>query len=601
MNYSLCKSILTLCLLLPGLTVWSQVSATWSADNGNNTYSNPLLYGDWPDPDVIRVGDDYYFVSTSMHFVPGTPIAKSKDMINWEIVGYAVDRYDEDERYNMVGGQMYINGSWANTIRYHKGKFYVGFCTPYGKNTKDGNFSICVADNPKGPWKRTIFPEYLYDPGLLFDDDGKVYIAHGQGTIYVTELNEDALSVKTPQKKVYYNPKHPYLEGSHIYKINGIYYLLNSSSAVEEVCLRSKSIYGPYEEKTILKDKTKTPYATHPPHQGGMVQLKDGSWWFIIMQDYGPIGRTPNLLPVTWVDDWPMLGVDGKMPMTYKKPIITNSNRPTSPATTDEFNSPVLGLQWQWNHNPDTSKYSLIDREGYLRMKTGNKATELSVARNTLTQRIQGPNSTATVLMDVKNMEDGNTAGLTVFQKPYAYIAVKQTGNQRKIIMYNASKIIDSTEVIRGDLIWFRTKVSETGTADFFYSYDGEKYKSLGNTFLMQLGYPWTANRFGLFNFSTTDHGLNGYVDFNWFRFSVDFVAVNNTIKKGESVQFKVGTISDKKVKYKWIFEGGNPSKSTKPNPIIKYAKSGVYSVSLKSSTGSSTDKLTRRSYIKVE
>lgn len=520
------RIILTFLVVIKVLTGSAQVNASWSADKGNGTYSNPLMYGDWPDPDVIRVEDDFYFVSTSMHYVPGCPIAKSKDLVNWEMCGYAIERYDEDPKYDMKGGTMYTAGSWANTIRYRNRIFYVGFCTP--NTDKPGRFSMCTATTIKGPWKRTIFPEYMYDPGLLFDDDGKVYIAHGQGTIYVTELKKDALSVKTPQQKVYHNPQHPYLEGSHIYKINGMYYMMNSSSGVQMVCLRSKNIYGPYEEKIVMKDKTPIPYTTYPPHQGGMVQLKDDSWWFIIMQDYGPIGRTPNLLPVTWEDGWPMIGVNGKMVANYIKPTIGQTYKPTAPATTDDFNSPKLALQWQWNHNPDGSKYSLTERTGYIRLKAANKAAELSVARNTLTQRVQGPNSTGTCVMDVKGMRNGNIVGLTVFQDPYAYIAVKQTANIRKIIMFNEGKIVDSTEVFVGDSVWFRAKVSETGSADFYYSFDGKTFTALGDTLSMQLGYPWTANRFGLFNFSTTDEGLSGYADFNWFHFSADLKITNN-------------------------------------------------------------------------
>jgi beta-xylosidase len=452
-----------------------------------------------------------------MHYVPGCPIAKSKDLVNWEMAGYAVERYDEDPKYDMKGGTKYTAGSWANTIRYRDGKFYVGFCTPNGD--EPGHFSMCTATNVKGPWKRTIFPEYMYDPGLLFDDDGKVYVAHGQGTIYISELNKDALSVKTPQKEVYHNPKHPYLEGSHFYKINGMYYMLSSSSGVQQVCLRSKNIYGPYEEKIVLKDKTPIPYTTYPPHQGGMVQLKDGSWWFVIMQDYGPIGRTPNLLPVTWVDGWPMLGVNGKMVATYTKPNVGVTCKATAPATTDEFNSPILGLQWQWNHNPDNAKYSLTERPGYMRLKA-SKAAELSLARNTLTQRVVGPNSTGTVVMDVRGMKDGNIAGFGIFQSPYAYVGIKQEGNIRKIVMNNNNVIIDSINNFIGKYVWFQAITTEKDfKASFYYSTDGKKFNKIGNDLTMDLGYPWTANRFTLFNFSTTDSGIDGQVDFNWFHF----------------------------------------------------------------------------------
>ncbi|MDE6609736.1 MAG: glycoside hydrolase 43 family protein, partial [Muribaculaceae bacterium] len=273
-------------------TVAQQV---WTPDNGDGTFTNPIMWDDWPDPDIIRVGDDFYFVSTSMHYVPGCPIARSKDLVNWEMAGYAVERYDEDPRYDMDGGNLYLNGSWASSIRYNNGKFYVAFCTPYGWGTETGHFSVCEAEKPEGPWKRTIFPEYLYDPGLLFDDDGKVYIVHGQHKLYVTELNSDVRSVKGEPVEIWDkgvddshgSGKRAGMEGSHVYKINGMYYITCPAGGTEgwQMCLRSKNIYGPYEHKVIMQDDS-----SYPPnglHQGGMVQLKNGDWWFVIMQDRG--------------------------------------------------------------------------------------------------------------------------------------------------------------------------------------------------------------------------------------------------------------------------------------------------------------------------
>lgn len=226
------NTLLAMCLC--GISMLPlEAQQVWTPDNGDGTFTNPLMWGDWPDPDVIRVGDDFYLVSTSMHYVPGSPVAKSKDLVNWEIVGYAVDRYDEDPRYDMQGGNLYLNGSWANSLRYHNGKFYVAFCTPYGWGRETGHFSVCEAEKPEGPWKRTIFPEYLYDPGLFFDDDGKVYVVHGQRKLYVTELNADARSVKKEAVEIWNkgvddshgSGKSAGMEGSHVYKINGMYYI----------------------------------------------------------------------------------------------------------------------------------------------------------------------------------------------------------------------------------------------------------------------------------------------------------------------------------------------------------------------------------------
>lgn len=499
--------------------VKNQRTQVWTPDNGNGTFTNPLMWGDWPDPDIIRVGDEFYFMSTSMHYVPGCPIAKSKDLVNWEMAGYAVSRYNEDPRYDMKGGNMYLNGSWASTLRYHNGTFYAGFCTPKGLGTKDGHFSICTAKDVKGPWTRTIFKEYLYDPGLFFDDDGKVYVAHGQQKLYITELNSDALSVKVPQKEIYNNPQYPYLEGSHLYKVNGKYYLLGSTGGTKgrQVCLRSDNIYGPYESKVVINDDHT--YPGNGLHQGGMVQLKDGSWWFIIMQDRGPIGRVPNLEPVTWIDGWPMPGKDGKGVDTFKKPNAGGIQPIKTPATADEFNTAKLGLQWQWNHNPDPQKWSLTEHKGYLRLKAG-KAAKLADARNTLTQRVQGPYSEATVEMHVGGMKDGDVAGFGVFQFPYAFVAIQQKGRQRQMVMVNNDTTITALK-FTGSTVWFKASVTHTGfTASFAYSTDGKNFQPVGNGLKMGLGLDWTANRFALFNYNTSKAGAGGYVDFNWLRYT---------------------------------------------------------------------------------
>lgn len=532
MKKIVCLFFLLSMAVIPGI-VWAQKKGShqqWTADNGNGTFKNPLLWGDWPDPDVIRVGDWFYLVTTSMHFVPGSPILRSKDLVNWEMAGYAVNRYDEDPRYDMKGGTLYLNGSWANTIRYHNGLFYVGFCTPYGWGTEKGHFSICTAKDVKGPWTRTIFPEYLYDPGLFFDDNGKVYVVHGTGTLYLTELAADALSVKGENVKIWQGainrpqgssaPGTAYgMEGSHMYKINGYYYITNPAGGTEgwQVCLRSKQITGPYESKIIYQDESS--YPSNGLHQGGMVQLKNGDWWFIIMQDRGPIGRVPHLMPVNWVDGWPILGENGKGYNTGKKPDIGKPVAITIPATSDEFNSPQLGLQWQWNHNPDNSKWSLTEKKGSMRLHA-SYAPSLTEARNTLTQRVQGPSSTGKAEMDMSGLKDGDISGLGIFQSPYAFIGIRKEKNTTTLVMVNDGKVIDSIPVSQ-TRIWLSAAVTDKGfTAGFSYSLDGKRFIPFGDQLKMGLGYPWTANRFALFNFNTIRGNEGGYVAVNWFHFT---------------------------------------------------------------------------------
>ena len=517
---------------------------SWTPDNGNGTFTNPLLWGDWPDPDIIRVGDDFYLTSTSMHYVPGCPIAKSRDLVNWTMAGYAVDRYNEDPRWDMKGGELYLNGSWATTLRYHHGLFYLGFCTPDGFGTPKGHFSMCVAKNVAGPWKRTIFPEFLYDPGLFFDDDGKVYVVHGQGTLYLTELNSDALSVKHPKVKIWSGgfdsngdlgvkgKSAPFgLEGSHVYKIGGRYYITCPGGGTEgfQICLRSNNINGPYEWKRICKDDRA--YPRNGLHQGGLVQLKNGDWWFVIMQDRGPIGRAPMLVPVKWIDGWPMLGEqgEGKGVITSLKPNIASKQPLLTPATSDEFRSTRLGLQWQWNHNPDPENWSLTERRGYLRIRAG-VATDLTHARNTLTQRVQGPSSEATIELDASGLKDGDTAGLGVFQFPYAFVAVRQEKGQRSIVMVNDGRTVATVNGFSGRSVWFQSTATDDGfQANFAYSLDGKTFTPIGNTLSMGLGLDWTANRFALFNFSQDAAGAKGAADFHWFHLTMP---IRNKIKQ---------------------------------------------------------------------
>lgn len=521
------KNILAICFC--GMNILTtNAQQVWTADNGDGTFTNPLMWGDWPDPDVIRVGDEFYMVSTSMHYVPGSPIVKSKDLVNWEMAGYAVERYDEDPRYDMQGGNLYLNGSWANSIRYHNGKFYVAFCTPYGWGTEKGNFCVCESEKVEGPWKRTIYPEYLYDPGLFFDDDGRVYVVHGQGRLFLTELNADVRSVKGEPVEIWKGGvddskgtgKRAGMEGSHVYKINGMYYITCPAGGTEgwQMCLRSKNICGPYECKVIMQDDSS--YPKNGLHQGGMVQLKNGEWWFVIMQDRGAIGRVPYLVPVKWKDGWPILGVNGKDAVTYPKPVVGKTCKIKAPATTDEFNRKCLGLQWQWNHNPDNTKWSLTERPGYMRLKA-SLATDLKNARNTLTQRIQGPSSEGTVEMDLSKLKDGNVAGFGVFQFPYAYVAVQQEGNTRNVVMCNNGKIVDiPIRELKQNRIWFRVRATDKDfTARFYYSLDGKEFIQTGDVLNMDLGLYWTANRFALLNFSTKEQGVGGMADFNWFRF----------------------------------------------------------------------------------
>ena len=330
------------------------------------------------------------------------------------------------------------------------------------------------------------------------------------------------------------------LEGSHVYKINGYYYLYCTYGGLDgfQAAFRSKNIYGPYEEKVVIRDTTHG--INYGIHQGALIQTQTGEWWTMLFVDNGPFGRFPSLQPVTWTDGWPLAGKNGKAVATYIKPKVERNCPITILPTTDEFDSTKLGLQWGWNHNPDPAKWSLTENPGYLRLKTVKIVDDVPKARNTLTQRMfayysDSLTSIATTKMDINKMKEGDIAGLAVFQDPYAYIGIKKENGKKYIIMVNNGRTIDST-AIEGATIYFRASafygsgaapmyggktVPGSGTATFEYSFDNQSFVKFGNELKMRFNLKiFTGNKFCLFNYPTKETG--GYVDFDWFRTSAE-------------------------------------------------------------------------------
>jgi len=490
------------------------------SDNGNGTYTNPVIAADFPDPDVIQVGDTYYMVSTTMFIFPGVTVLKSHDLVNWEYCSNAVPRFDFSPAYNLDGGNRYAHGQWATSMKYNNGKFYLLFIT-----LDEGGF-LCSAAKAEGPWEIRKLPRGFYDPGLFFDDDGKIYVAHGYGKISITELDQNFAPI-SKDTLVYTGDIRGGLEGSHVYKINGFYYLYCTYGGLDgiQVALRSKNIYGPYVQKVVISDATKG--VNFGIHQGALIKTQTGEWWTMLFVDSGPFGRFPSLQPVSWVDGWPMVGVDGKGVVTYRKPNVGKEYPIKDLPTSDDFNEKTLGMQWGWNHNPDSTKWSLTQRPGYLRLTTGKVVTNLREARNTLTQRPfanydQTIPTTAVTKLEVVNMKDGDIAGLAVFQDPYAYIAVKQENGSKQIIMVNNGETIASVPMKKGKTIYLRTIASNSSSkASFEYSYDNKKFTQLGNALSMKFNLKiFTGNKFCLFNYATQQTG--GFVDFDWFRISMN-------------------------------------------------------------------------------
>ena len=499
-------------LILPFNCLVAQIT---HSDNNDGTYINPVIFADFPDPDVIFVADTYYMVSTTMFIFPGVTILKSYDLVNWEYCSNAVPRFDFNPCYNLDGCTRYGHGQWATSLKYNKGKFYLLFIT-----LDEGGF-ICSATKAEGPWEIRNLPKGFYDPGLFFDDDGRVFVAHGYGKIFITELDK-TFAPKSNDSLVYTGDIRDGLEGTHVYKINNYYYLYCTYGGVDgiQVALRSKNIFGPYEQKVVLRDTTKG--VNFGVHQGALIRTQTNEWWTLLFVDSGPFGRCPSLHPVTWVDNWPVVGVDGKGVIKYKKPNVGKKYPIKDLPASDEFSDKTLGMQWGWNHNPDSTKWSLTRRPGFLSLETTRVVSKLPEAPNMLTQRIfanydQTIPTIGTARLEIKNMKDGDVAGLAVFQDPYAFIAVRQNKGSKFLIMVNNGQTVDSVP-LNGSTIYLRTIASNsTKKAIFEYSTDNNRFTSLGNELSMKFSLTiFTGNKFCLFNYATYETG--GYVDFDWFR-----------------------------------------------------------------------------------
>ncbi len=485
------------------------------SDNGNGTFTNPLISADFPDPDVIRVGDIYYMVTTTMFIFPGVTILKSYDLVNWEYCSNAVPRFDYSPCYNLDSCSRYGHGQWATSLKYHNGKFYLLFIT-----LNEGGF-MCTADQAEGPWKITHLPKGFYDPGLFFDDNGKIYVAQGYNKISIIQVDSNLVSMST-DSLVFTGDIRPGLEGTHVYKLNGYYYLYCTYGGPDgmQVALRSKNIYGPYEEKLLIYDTTRG--INYGVHQGALIQTQTGQWWTILFADSGPFGRFPSLQPVKWVNDWPMIGVDGKTITTFKKPDVGKLYPVKYFPTSDEFDKTNLGKQWGWNHNPDSTKWSLTLRRGYLRLNTSGLTENFLMAKNTLTQRPfakrnQHVPTVATVKMDIGKMKNGDVAGLAVFQDPYAFIGVKKINGIHYIVMVNNGRTVDSL-FTDASTIYLKTSASNVSKkAVFEYSKDNRVFKPLGDELFMRFNLKiFTGNKFCLFNYATKE--TDGYVEIDWFR-----------------------------------------------------------------------------------
>ena len=525
---------------------------SWTADNGNGTFTNPLFYDEFSDPDILRVGDDYYLAGTTMHTVPGLVILHSKDLVSWENISYCFDRFDfDDDAFSLKNHkEIYGQGVWAPAIRYANGQFYV-FTNINGKGLQ-----CYTSKDIHGPWKHHNMQGRIYDLSVLFDDDGKIYAIHGYGEVKCTELKPDMSGPIDETERTIIPEGNAVGEGHHMYKIGGMYYLISTDYRPNgrTLCSRSKSIWGPYETITITADETFGYHAaplTQVPqgeqyrighdgtkfgipevdkdatactniHQGGIVEDQSGQWWALLMMDFHSIGRTVTLAPITWEDGWPMLGLEGNLgraPRTWLKPNINAGVQPHAPYERSEnFNGKTLGRVWQWNHNPDDNLWGL--KNGRLRLQS-MPAEQLMWARNTLTQRVIGPKSIVTVELFTKRMKDGDVAGLGNINVPCSWIGIVKDGKTLTLRCFEQATN-DTIEVKSGEMksekLWLRMVGDyDKDCAHYEYSFDGLQYQQLGRK--MPLSYQlisFQGSRHALFAFNFK--GKNGgYAEFDNF------------------------------------------------------------------------------------
>jgi len=505
----------------------------------NVMIKNPMLWADVPDPDVIRVGDTFYMVSTTMHLMPGAPIMSSKDLKNWETVGYVFDRLTDSPKYDLTEGTVYGRGQWATSLKYHQGRFYA-LLAPNEQGPM-GDTYIFSAEKAEGPWTLVSRLRHFHDCSLFFDDDDRVYVVYGTGEMM--ELKKDLSDVIEGSHQQIFEREADetgLLEGSRMIKHNGQYYLLMISHVYapgrhrREVCYRAKDIHGPYEKQVILEsDFDGVGYVG----QGTIVDSEDGDWYGIIFQDRGGVGRVLTLSPVRWIDGWPMIGDEqGKVPQAIRA--LKSGERPTGIVKSDDFEDEKLGLHWQWNHNPDNHAWSLTEREGWLRLKTNRVVPDIYRAPNTLTQRMEGPACSAYVKLDLSRMKDGDCAGLAAFNSETGALTVKKSKGRLTLEMDELNvtlaertkavegverKTIESVE-LKQKTVFLRIDADFRGrrdAANFYYSLDNQQWTKIGaQDYRMKFDWRrfFMGTKFAIFCYATKKAG--GYVDVDEFHYT---------------------------------------------------------------------------------
>jgi beta-xylosidase len=536
------SSVFALILAYPILLVaqkTNEISKVWVADKDDGTYTNPVLYADYSDPDAIRVGDDYYLVSSSFNCVPGLPVLHSRDLVNWKLIGYALSKQPPFDVFDKV---QHGGGVWAPCIRYHNNQFYIYYPDP------DYGIYRIKATNPKGPWSEPVLVlpgKGLIDPSPLWDDDGKAYLVYAlagsragvKSVILINRMNPEGTKLNgNPVMLIDGHKNHPTVEGPKIYKRNGYYYIFAPAGGVPtgwQMVMRSKNIFGPYEDKIVMaQGKTDI----NGPHQGAWVNTKTGENWFLNFQDLGPYGRVVHLNPMKWINDWPVIGVDadgdgcGDPVRTFKKPNVGKTYLKSTPPESDEFNGSELGLQWQWHANYQTTWGFPSGNLGFFRLNCiprPDDAVNLWNVSNVLLQKFPAPEFTATTKLTFDARFDGEEVGLVVMGLDYGRIAIKRESGKLEVhsaICKQADKgakeEITEPKPVDSATIYFRVQVRKSAECSFSYSTDGVSFSSIGNLFKAREG-KWIGAKVGFYALRNGVINDAGSADIDWFRISL--------------------------------------------------------------------------------
>lgn len=531
------------CLVLWGMALpgsSQDISKVWVADQGNGTYRNPVLHADYSDPDVIRVGDDYYMTASSFNCIPGLPVLHSRDLVNWKLINYALKKQEPEEVYN---SPQHGKGVWAPSIIFHNGEYRIYYPDP------DFGIFMVKAKNPAADWEEPVLVmagKGLIDPSAFWDNDGKAYLAIAwagsragvNSLLTIYPMNGAGTRVSGQGKHVFDgHENHHTVEGPKFYKRNGYYYLFAPAGGVAtgwQLVLRSKDIYGPYEEKIVM-DQGKTDI--NGPHQGALVRTQKGEDWFLHFQDRLAYGRIMHLQPVKWINNWPVIGSDpdgdgkGEPVLSFRKPDVGKTYPIVSPLESDEFNADDRGLQWQWHANEKIQWSAQIRNSGYLRLfayATPKDAVNLWPVPNLLLQKLPAPDFTATTKVKLSTEWDvwqGKKAGLLMMGNDYAYLSISKDEKGYKVsqvickdALNGATESMIEEQPIAGAEVYFRIQLSAPNAmCTFSYSEDGINFNSIGIPFKAQPD-KWIGAKIGLFCLSKPDARTGGYADFDWFR-----------------------------------------------------------------------------------